>query len=83
MARLEALSGKRCPECAGWPTEIVLRIVEEIIELGDPIPPPDPPEKHPAHFGPCACCGRTHRAKVVAIELLQGVRPNNDVAKAC
>jgi hypothetical protein len=47
MARLEALSGKTCPECAGWPDEITLRIVTIVVEPGDPLPPPDPAEKDP------------------------------------
>jgi hypothetical protein len=68
MGRLETLWGETCPECADWPLEIGIKIVEIVIEPGEPLPPPDPNKRHPAHFGPCPCCGRTHRAKVVAIE---------------
>jgi hypothetical protein len=66
MARLEALSGKTCPECAGWPAEVHLRIIEEIIEVGQPAPEPD--HTIPGLFGPCCQCGRVHRAVVVEIE---------------
>ena len=67
MGRLEALWGETCPECADWPAEVALRIVEVIVEPGDPISPPDPSARRPTEYGPCPCCGRTHRAKVVAI----------------
>jgi hypothetical protein len=67
MERLEVAWGARgCPLCSSWPTEVHQRIVEEIIEVGQPIPPLD--RTDPALFGPCECCGRTHRARVVAIE---------------
>jgi hypothetical protein len=67
MARLEALSGKTCPKCADWPEEIVLRIVEVIVEPGEPIPPP-PDEPDPTLWGPCEVCGRTLKSKVIALE---------------
>jgi hypothetical protein len=44
-----------------------LRIVEEVIEPGQPIPPRDPDERPPGEYGPCPSCGRRHRAKVVEI----------------
>jgi hypothetical protein len=68
MAKLETLAGRFCPECADWPAEIAIRIVEIIVGPGEVVPAPDPAERHPAEFGPCACCGRTHRARVLAIE---------------
>jgi hypothetical protein len=66
VERLKASIPTKCAACASWPTEIGLRIVTEIIEVGAPIPPPD--RSDPAQFGPCACCGRTHRATVIALE---------------
>jgi hypothetical protein len=66
MGRLEARAAKVCPECRDWPTEIILRILEEVIAPGQPLAPPD--QTDPTQFGPCACCGRVHRARVVAIE---------------
>jgi hypothetical protein len=66
VKRLERQVVRSCPECRDWPAEIGLRIVEEIIEPGHPMPAPDSTD--PALFGPCACCGRTHRARVVSIE---------------
>jgi hypothetical protein len=68
MAKLEGLVGERCPCCAGWPGEINLQIVEEIIEVGQPLPAPDPCERRPGEHGPCAGCGRMHRARVVELE---------------
>jgi hypothetical protein len=69
MEKLEAWAGARCcPECSGWPSEVGQRIVEEIVEPGEILPAPAKSERHPAEFGPCPCCGRTHRARVVAIE---------------
>jgi hypothetical protein len=66
MDRIEAAWATRdCPECCNWPTEIGLKIVTEIIEPGQPISPPD--EHDPTQFGPCACCGCRHKAKVVEI----------------
>jgi hypothetical protein len=57
-----------CPECADWPSEVGLRIVAVVIEPGEVLPPPDSAERNAAEYGPCPCCGRTHRARVVAIE---------------
>jgi hypothetical protein len=67
MARLEALADSYCPECADWPAEIALRIVEVIVEPGQPLEPPDPAARRPTEFGPCPCCGRVHRARVVEL----------------
>ena len=73
--KLEGRAVKSCPACADWPNEIHVRIVEEIIEPGEPIPPRDPDERHPAEFGPCSECGRTHRAKVIALEEAEPCEP--------
>jgi hypothetical protein len=65
---VEALAAARsCPECADWPAEIGIRIVEIVVEPGQPVPEPDQRERHPAKYGPCPCCSRVHRATVVAI----------------
>jgi hypothetical protein len=66
MARLEALTASSCPACASWPEEVAVRIVEEIIEPGQPLPPPAPAAPNPWD-GPCPCCGRLHKPRVVAI----------------
>jgi hypothetical protein len=58
---------RSCPVCASWPDEIAIKIVEIIIEPGQPLPPRDPDEQPPGQFGPCAGCGRRHKAKVVEI----------------
>ena len=69
MAKLEAQAAARsCPACADWPAEIGIRLVDIIVEPGEVLPVPDPAERHPAEYGPCPCCGRMHRARVVAIE---------------
>jgi hypothetical protein len=69
MAKLEALATARgCPECADWPAEIGIRLVEIIVEPGQPLPAPDPCQRHPAEYGPCPCCGRMHRARVTLVE---------------
>jgi hypothetical protein len=65
VRRLTASIPAKCPLCRSWPTEITLRIIEEIIEVGQPLPPPD--QTDPTQFGPCPGCGRVHRARVVAI----------------
>jgi hypothetical protein len=68
VRRMADRVGRHCPDCADWPDEIAQRIVEEVIEAGEPLPPPDPPQRHPAEYGPCVGCGRMHRARVVAVE---------------
>jgi hypothetical protein len=68
VKRLAAQAGKCCSLCADWPAEIGIRLVEIIVEPGQPLPTPDPAERHPAEYGPCEGCGRVHRAKVLAIE---------------
>ena len=68
VKRLEAQQvGSRCPECAAWPDAIAVRIVEVIVEPGEPIPPPDKTDPTLFH---CEACGRTHRPRVV--ELVEG-----------
>ena len=67
MARLEALADSYCPECADWPLEVGLRIVEQIVEAGEPLPEPE--KSDPLQYGPCSCCGRCFRPKVIAIEV--------------
>jgi hypothetical protein len=67
VKRLAAQAGRSCRECADWPAEIGVRIIEVVVEPGQPLSEPDRPE-HPAEYGPCEGCGRTHRAKVIAIE---------------
>ena len=45
-----------------------IRLVEIVIEPGEPLPPPEPCQRHPAEYGPCPCCGRMHRARVTLVE---------------
>jgi hypothetical protein len=66
VSRIMASIPASCPACRDWPTEIGLKIVTEIIEVGQPIPPPD--RTDPSLFGPCECCKRVHRARVIALE---------------
>ena len=67
VKRLEARAVRSCPECRDWPDEIALRIIEEIIEPGQPIPPPDPSERRPGEYGPCPCCNRRHKARIIEV----------------
>jgi hypothetical protein len=66
MARLEAQAGKSCPLCVDWPAEIGIKLVEIVIEPGEPLPAPD--RFDPCQFGPCPGCGQRHRARVIAFE---------------
>jgi hypothetical protein len=69
VRRLAHRAGRSCPACAGWPAEIVLGLVEVVVEVGPDGPPPPeaPDEPDPCRFGPCAACGRVHRAQVALI----------------
>jgi hypothetical protein len=67
VRRMAEQVGRHCPECAGWPDEIILRVVEEVIEPGEPPLPPEPPARNPWDE-PCPSCGRRHRPRVVAFE---------------
>jgi hypothetical protein len=62
-----------CSSCSSWPDEIGIKIVEIIIEPGQPIPPRDPDERPPGEYGPCPSCGRRYKAKV--IEIVNGEEP--------
>jgi hypothetical protein len=67
VRRLTAsIQADSCPECADWPAEIGIRIVEIIVEPGQPLPAPDPPAPNPWD-GPCASCGRRHKPRVVEV----------------
>ena len=63
---MEDRVGRNCPECADWPAEVRLRIVEEVVEAGDPLPPAEAPR--PIEYGPCPCCRRVLRPRIVHIE---------------
>ena len=64
LKRLEKASAGGCPNCWDWPDTIQLRIVEQIIEPGEEVPPPDRRDHTLFH---CEACGRTHRPKVVEL----------------
>jgi hypothetical protein len=45
-----------------------LKIIEEVIEVGQPLPEAmAPSDRHWADYGPCVC-GRVHRPRIVHIE---------------
>ena len=67
VARITDRVGRQCPECADWPDEVALLIVEEVIEPGEAPVPPSPPARNPWDE-PCPSCGRRHRPRFIEIE---------------
>jgi hypothetical protein len=64
VRRMADRVGRQCPECAGWPDTVGVRLIEEIISADEPLPPPAPPAVNP-WAEPCPCCGRRHKPAVI------------------